>query len=325
MKTTIAVEELCCALETLLKQDLNGTEWSVAATHLLHQLRTGRTRWRWSNELLAKKLGVHRNAVGRAYSRLESAGILSRETPARRSQAAVKEWLLPVCAVPCPTLGQHHSNEQPEGAAVSAPAPRQPEVVAVQVPEREPPASHEPIPSPIQNIVPPKRVRRFDLPSPQEQMNILHRLPEPAKAALAAATLEADPSKFQPDPAWQLDDRTVEFLLSTIPVPEPIAQAPAPTRPVPMAQPEGVLTRMVAHAVASARGRVRSLVSTEEAAQRLLAEIAYSVHRGQIGRGDPAGGVRAAVSLIRDGRWAAPRGMDESWYRRAMPALSAMH
>lgn len=322
--TTIHVEELCRALETMLSGNLTSTEWAVGVTHLLHHIRTGRTRVRWSNEILAKKLGLHRNAVGRAYSGLQNRRIIGREATLRRREAVVKVWLLPeiirsVDGMPAvPTAEDRENSARP---AVQVPQPTRSRVCV------EPARSRPDTRVPAAEIVSKASDARFVLPPPLEQARLLASLAPQVREALADATLAGEPERFEPRPEWDLTPDTVAFLRSTIPdrrvAPEPPSRPPASQSRVPQVAP----TIAAALAEAAQRLPAMQVERAGRAVSAVLDEIAYSVATGQLGAGNALRGVRAALAIVRRGAWTRPRGMTAEWRgigaRYAVAAVSA--
>jgi len=132
----------------------------------------------------------------------------------------------------------------------------------------------------------------------------------PAAAREAAMTYRGTPSSFAFDPAWKVLPEDEEYVRKLIPKTEPVRPRNTAPRVAPLgevAQPD------LATALMHSMPRLTALTKCAKRAGELVDEIAYMVQTKGLGKGDVAGGVRAAISLISTGRWKRPLGFDTHW------------
>ena len=260
---------------------VSGDAHRVAQHCLAEYLATGATEFRVGVGEMASRLGLHRNTVGKALAALTEGGILQRSDWRGRGTARMTLALvLGPQHVPCAATTVH--------AAPATAAPR-------------------------------TRRKAPDLGSYQAALEraVSHRDAVLLSTYQAAGTPEA----WVPRPEWGLTDADVAAIRAFIPNrsqdPRPAvipatAAAPVTIEPVP---------QQLSLALKAAAPVLRIVArGDEDAVKQYLKEIAYSVLRGGLGRGDLDAGVRHAIKIVQSGRWGTPRGMTDAWN----PDLSAV-
>jgi hypothetical protein len=326
---------MLCALA---KRDYNGATLRTLL-HLLGQaMRTDATNWAFPLESLAERIGLHRNAIGRALNALAADGIIQRKAVLHRGAPTRTKLRVPIPYVRAQSSGirpqapvQELATEEvidvadfagfgdfngapAEGAAAAAQETRSPDREAAGDGERPGPGTTGTGESRAPNAKPMSAEERTAM------MAFLNTAPPAVREALVVATMAADPSQLRIDPAWGLSDAQVRWLVAAVPRRE------APTRRDPSRQRSTSQLCSAPAEIALALTRALPELSrhcgSDHKAAMVADEIACMIVDGNLGRGDPAVGVRAGISLVARKQWQRPRLMTHRWHGAVLRGLA---
>lgn len=303
-------------LLAIVKQGYSPTAMRVLIWLKIHALRVGRPSVTAAVDNIATDLGVHRNAVSRAFHELAEAGEIARVADTRRGAPTRTDLLRMPAMAPAVTASAVRSEPIVVPAAMTAPAPAEPAPLGSAtaiVPTQQPAAA--PISGGGQTLDPLARLRAHQ--------RLLGSLPDAARALLRKASAATNPELFVPDPAWGLTPEHVAALVAGIPRKE---AAPAVENACPrLLPPKPQAAPPVAEAIRAVWPRLLAMTHNAGAAQRKADEIACMVSLGDLGRGDALAGVRAGLALIAQGRWKTPKFWSGEWAGCAERALAVGH
>lgn len=336
-----ALTALADLLDEMVEARMSGSGYRVALDTLSRFIRTRRHTEAVPTQWVADRLGLHRNAIGQSYADLERIRfarripVAARGAPTRtaldgKALATVKMLLGPALKIVMPT--QEHDNrphQQPISQEAVPAATRtddrheipssvqQQQSRAGHSLDLEPPAvdhagssahrspDHDPQSSlePERQEHPAKPTETFDA---QCHADVSAKVPSVVRFEVMQGAFKVD--QVQAD--WGLTEREVMCLMSLSPRAEPPAKA-APPKPVVASVPtaaQPALASMLWHALPS-------LITLEgrEKAKVVVDEIAFAIAVNGLGRGDLSAGMRAALSLVREKRWATPFKFTKDW------------
>lgn len=326
--------EMLCALA---KRDYNGATLRTLL-HLLGQaMRTDATNWAFPLESLAERTGMHRNAIGRALNALAADGVIQRKAVLHRG-APTRTKL----RVAIPYVRTQPAGASQEGARQELAPNDGGDLVNLvdfggfnEVPVERGPAAVQGDPSAIEaardgncpeaiTTGPEKGRAPSAAPMSADEraamMAFLNTAPPAVRDALVLATMAADPSQLQVDPAWGLSDQQVRWLVAAVPRRE------APPRPDPSKQrsasPLCAAPAEIALALTRALPELAKHCGSDHRAAMVADEIACMIVDGNLGRGDPTVGVRAGISLVARKQWQRPRLMTHRWHGAVLRGLA---
>lgn len=140
----------------------------------------------------------------------------------------------------------------------------------------------------------------------------------PAEARMAAMQAR-NIASLRIDPTWNLSEEDVACLKTLVPPEEKRAirnSCPVVTRA------GSVAPMVLAQALWTTIPRLEQLVGKGRALI-VADEIAYQVALKGLGKGDHAGGVRAAMSMLAKGVWKTPRGFSADWTGSVLRGMQA--
>jgi hypothetical protein len=326
--------EMLCALA---KCDYNGATLRTLL-HLLGQaMRTDATNWAFPLESLAERTGLHRNAIGRALNALAADGIIQRKAVLHRGAPTRTKLRV---AIP-------YVRTQPgvarQDATVQDP-PHDDSTAAVDIVDfsgfNE--ASAGLAPPDVQDgpsdtgaasdgkSLGANAIRSEEGRAPgassmsaderTAMMAFLNTAPQAVRDALVVATMAADPSQLRIDPAWELSDAQVRWLVAAVP------RRDAPARPAPSKQRSAprlcAAPAEIALALTRALPELTRHCGSDHRAATVADEIACMIVDGNLGRGNPEVGVRAGISLVARKQWQRPRLMTHHWHGAVLRGLA---
>ena len=164
------------------------------------------------------------------------------------------------------------------------------------------------------------REKRVHVTSPKVDllalMETMTKLPSEARmAAMQARNI----ASLRIDPTWNLSEEDVACLKTLVPPEEKRAvrnSCPVVTRA------GSVAPMVLAQALWTTMPRLEQLVGKGRA-MIVADEIAYQVALKGLGKGDHAGGVRAAMSMLAKGVWKTPRGFSADWTGSVLRGMQA--
>jgi len=316
----------------LAHAELTAVGYQVLFWHLERLIRHRMTSEAVPLETIAQSLGLHRNAVGKAYAALAAAGLVRRQevhqrgAPTRtRLEGIAINVVLQATGMrtrPTPVTNAHHASV-PTGTRAPSQLGQEP-----SRDHREPTRMPEPLgalaPAGESMVCPATLVTETEpVYSVELQAQALAKLPPLERYEAMQGRLTADAI----DPAWNLSDEERDFALGmTRHEAKPQAKMSTCIKPVPTKAPKALATVLLQH-----RRQFESLVdggalsqlgqaeleAIEESStltEGLLDQIAFMISKGGLGRGDVYAGVRAARSLVANGRWTLPWSFTRDWY-----------
>jgi DNA-binding transcriptional ArsR family regulator len=314
-------------LAALRESDLSGVAVRVLSLHMERLVAHAQPSEAVPVEWIAEQLGVHRNAVGKAYAALMDAGLIQRIEVAKRgapTRTALKGAALALWNLGSNTPGRVFQSETPRrptmewqqtDTTVARPDPLPPQTVLAPLVDAEP-AQQSMQPA----AVPPEPRRSFP---PEIHTALMAKLPVDAKYAAMQGTLKL--AEVSSD--WGLSDDEVSCLvtayLTKAPAAPTASQARSPAiTPVPTKAP-----REIARAVYRMRDRFSGYLDrcpSTQTVEGLMDEVAFAIHRNKLGRGCAQVGVRVALSIIAKGDWSTPWEFNKDWTGAVTRALDEM-
>jgi hypothetical protein len=290
-----ALIELC---NRLVKADLTATGYRVMLDSLSRLIAAGRNTEAVPLEYMAKRLGIHRNAVSSAYEALATAGVLKRAVVKHRGAPSRTTLIGPAASLVSRRPAVSGASETAEqGSQMSEPWPALPEI-----------QPKKPNLTPVSEHTAQQPAGRAAV-NPAQILEMTRSLPEAAQRA--ALFHQGPPEAFVIDPAWGLTDAQADALRRMLPKETPAAR-PANCAPRVRASGE-VATDAIAVALFKALPALTQVSGCAKRAGEVADEIAYMAQTGRLGHGDPLAGVRAGISLVKRGTWAKPKGFHEAW------------
>lgn len=316
----------------LAQTELTAVGYQVLFWHMARLIRHRTTSEAVPLETLAQALGLHRNAVGKAYAALAAAGLVRRQEVHQRGaptrtyiEGAALQVVLQASGLrsrPTPLTGQRRT---PVPVGTGRPSQlgqaRAPTTLAAnaQAPIKYPP----PAPTVAQATPSTKAAAKKPVLSAEQQGQALAKLPPMARYDALQGRLDAGSI----DSSWGLsaDERT--FVLGMRDrESKPNPRTAACVTPVPTTAPHTIAQALLQHrahfeglvnsGALSQLGQAEQEVMAEPATlvDGLLDQIAFMMVKGGLGRGDVLAGVRAARSLVAQGRWTLPWNFTRDWY-----------
>lgn len=315
--------------QQLAQADLTAVGYQVLFWHMARLIRHRTTSEAVPLETLAQALGLHRNAVGKAYAALTTAGLVRRQevhqrgAPTRtcvdgvalqvvlqamgkRSRPSpVTDHRRPSVPVGTDRLSQLGQTQPPMDLAANAETLSEPSrpMVEAALPTPEPAA-------------PP-------VLSAELQGLALAKLPPMARYDALQGRLHPEAI----DTAWGLSaDETAFVLGMRNREARPKPKVAACVAPVPTKAPHAIALMLLQHRAnfeglvdggslsQLGQAELEAIAETSTPVDGLLDQIAFMIAKGGLGRGDVLAGVRAARSLVAQGRWALPWNFTRDWY-----------
>lgn len=317
----------------LARTELTAVGYQVLFWHMDRLIRHRMTSEAVPLETIAQALGLHRNAVGKAYTALAAAGLVRRQevhqrgAPTRTCLEGIALHVVLQAAGkrsgPAPAIGDRRP-VVPTGTA--GPSKLEQQQSQAPVGDRSATASR---PSYETERVTPAEPAPPAAPtySPELQSQALAKLPFQARYDALQGRLTADVI----DPAWDLSDDEKAFVLSMrlrerLREAKLQTKAPPCMKPVPTKAPKSIATALlqvrsqfdalVDKGALSQLGQAEQEAMAESStlADGLLDQIAFMISKCNLGRGDTHAGIRAARSLVAQGRWMLPWTFTRDWY-----------
>lgn len=317
----------------LARAELTAVGYQVLFWHMERLIRHRMTSEAVPLETIAQALGLHRNAVGKAYVALTAAGLVRRKevhqrgAPTRTCLEGIALHVVLQAAgkrsSPTPVMGDRRASFPVGTEALSQLGQKQTHQNQAPVGDRSVTASgaaYESKQGTPTEPTPPAAVPAY---SPELQAQALAKLPFEARYEALQGRLTANAI----DPSWDLSDDEKAFVLS-MRLREAKLQTKAPPRmqPVPTKAPKAIATALlqarsqfdalVDNGALSQLGQAEQEAMAESStlADGLLDQIAFMISKCNLGRGDIYGGIRAARSLVAKGRWMLPWTFTRDWY-----------
>lgn len=315
--------------QQLAQADLTAVGYQVLFWHMARLIRHRTTSEAVPLETLAQALGLHRNAVGKAYAALAAAGLVRRQEVRQRgapTRTCVEGVALQVVlqstgkrSRPVPVAG-HSRPPVPTGTnALSqlgqAQAPLDLAANAETLSEPQRPVAEAARPAP--------EAAGRPVLSAEQQGQALAKLPPMARYDAMQGRLEAGAI----DPAWALSAEERAYVLGMRDREARLKpKTAACVMPVPTKAPHAIALTLLQHRAHFAglvdggalsqlgQAEQEAITETTTLVDGLLDQIAFMIAKGGLGRGDVLAGVRAARSLVAQGRWALPWNFTQDWY-----------
>lgn len=313
----------------LARADLTATGYQVLCWHLERLIRHRMTSEAVPLDTVAQALGLHRNAVGKAYAALTAAGLIRRQEVRQRgapTRTCLEGVALHVVlqsmgqrARPAAVTSGRHTAVPVGTASVSHGKPGSPRGADAALK-----CDNAPLPPESRDGVgaaaPPAAVATA---YPAElQAKALAKLPPMACYDALQGTLTA----ASIDPTWNLTEAERAFVLGMTQRKSATPKPAACMKPVPTQAPKAIAAALQQHREQFAQlvdvGALSQLGQAEQEAMAetatlvdgLLDQVAYMIAKRGLGRGDVHAGVRAARSLVAQGRWTLPWDFTRDWY-----------
>lgn len=319
------------------KLDLSAAGMRVLLFLFAKAEATQRTDWTFPVEFIGEALGLHRNTVSRALLELQKAGYVRRRAGLARG-APTRTYLLrtlqPACAPADHCVTQIGScrislTQEVDQSALMLTQPGSPHT-EVSLPTQDPSATDRQSNTPgdlSDTGAEPNRDHALSRDELLAMQAFFMSLPACVSDALETAKSHADPSALKIDPAWALTGQQVRWLERAVPRREPL-QTRAPNATPRVASAGESIKPELAATLLGLLPVLRACAGSHSRGAELLDEIACMVVVGGLGRGDPLGGARAGVALVRAGRWKRPKMMSEAWrgaVLRSVHGIPAAH
>ena len=323
-----APNRLLDALDNLVTSNLSRSALLVAIDALSRLTRTNRSTEAVPLAWTAERLKIHRNSVSNAYSELAARGFLRRTAVLHRG-APTRTTLTGIAK--SKATGQQAHKGRPhsfsgEGAdkSVETLGPSGPDFKSgPRIPPKMPDKHSDHAPQPVTDAVVSQLTETHARPAFVYDRHIDASMAKKVPAEYLAETpYLSSQSQLTIKPEWGLTPDELEHYRRRVP--------PRTERPVAATRPQDkrnasvrpMLSRPIAQSAWEALPVLENMAGAKRAGQ-LVDQIAFAIATTNLGRGDHAGGVRAALSLIRQGKWSAPRGMSSSWSGAVFRALQS--
>lgn len=310
----------------LAHADLTAVGYQVLFWHLERLIRHRMTSEAVPLETIAQALGLHRNAVGKAYAALTAAGLVRRQEVHQRgapTRTCVEGIALHVVlqATGKPSRPIPVRNDRRESVPTGTDRLSQlGQTPAHRNPIHAGSACTESHTAPQASLTTTEAAPVYSI---ELQTQALAKLPSMARYDAMQGRLTADAI----DPAWDLTDDEKAFVLGmTQRETRQQAKAPACMKLVPTKAPKTLATVLMQHrpqfealvdgGALSQLGQaeLEAIKESSTLVDGLLDQIAFMISKGSLGRGDVYVGVRAARSLVSQGRWTLPWSFTRDWY-----------
>jgi hypothetical protein len=334
-------------LDRLRKSEMSASGFVVVLDTVSRLLKRGQTTEAVPTEWMAERLDLHRNAVGLAYKAAEAAGLLRRIPVLERGAPTRTALSGPSLALVRPIATQpkqeaispgYRSDSPPQrnrrprvrasrrsaiatriGLTARAMTPLttgQSTITTVSSPAGKAKIALDSFtrgePAPFTKEAAPARL------SPTDLMALATRIPEAAKHA--AMAFRYAPELLLIDPAWDLSPEEETFVRHLVQRPEVKPTPSNSSSTVTVVQQRA--DQGLSQAIWASMPRLTGAIGAKRAGE-IVDEIAFMVMCCNLGKGDACGGVRAAVSLIAQGRWNSPRGFTEQWRGAVLRGINA--
>ncbi len=315
----------------LAQANLTAVGYRVLFWHMDRLIRHRMTSETVPLETTAQALGLHRNAVGKAYAALTAAGLVRRQEVRQRGAptrtcaegAALQAILQAAGKRPQPTrpTNDRHAHVPTGTRHVSQLGQQRPDAAPPIAVEATTPAC--PPTTTGEAGVPATQVRPVTTLSVEQQGQALAKLPPMARYDAMQGKLTAAAI----DTAWSLSAEERSYVLGMRQrEASPRAKASPSIAPVPTKAPNAIAVSLLQHRAQFAglvdAGALSQLGQAEQEAiaeattlvDGLLDQVAYMIAKRGLGRGNVLAGVRAARSLVAQGRWTVPWDFTKDWY-----------